>query len=231
MNAKWIGSAALASTLTLVTAGLAQTTPPAGPGPGASEAQATAAASERSEIRPDHPVAGHTRAEKRLYRVMVRGEQLSPKTRAKFEGRLDDAAELVDREAKESETSVANRLSAEFGVSAGSLVAERNALHAWWGELVIAHTLASSAPDRIGAKQVFLLHDREGMGWSQIAHGMGFDLKQTVIAVETECRVATGAIEPDGKVAAIGAGANEAADLEDGSAAGGPSTARTRTGH
>ncbi|TMQ51197.1 MAG: hypothetical protein E6K73_06425 [Candidatus Eisenbacteria bacterium] len=227
MNAKWIGSAALASTLTLFTAGLAQTTPPGGPGTDASEA--TAAGSERGDITTDHPVAGHTRAEKRLYRVMVRGEQLSAKTRAKFEGRLDDAAEVVDRQAKENEAGVASRLSAEFGVSAQSLVAERNALHAWWGELVIAHTLASSAPNRIAAKQVFQLHDREGMGWSQIAHGMGFDLKQTVSAVETECRVATGAIEPDGKVASIGAGLNEAADLEDGSASGGPSTARTRT--
>ena len=225
-NAKWIASAAVASTLTMVAAGLAQTSPPAGPGSGASETLAAAAA---SEALTDHPVAGHTRVEKRLYRVMVRGEQLSPRTRSRFEGRIDDAAELVDREAKENKASVSNRLSAEFGVSAGSLVAERSTLHAWWGELVIAHTLAASAPSHIGPKQVFLLHDREGMGWSQIAHGMGFDLRQTVSAVGTECRVATGAIEPDGKVAAIGSGTNEAADLEDGSAASGPSTARTRT--
>ena len=67
---------------------------------------------------------------------------------------------------------------------------------------MIAHTLMSNASAEVTARQVFDLRT-EGMGWGQIAHGMGLKLGPSLTAVKSEARVARGLEKADGKVSTI----------------------------
>jgi hypothetical protein len=95
-------------------------------------------------------------------------------------------------------------LGAEFCVSEEAIVTERQDLGASWGNLTIAHTLAASDKQGMTVTQVLQLHDR-GMGWGQIAAGLGFRLDDAVRAVNAESRVARGRVKADGRTVRIGA--------------------------
>lgn len=115
---------------------------------------------------------------------------------------LAGMARDIDR-ASVGDTRVATFLGAEFGVSAGAILAERQALGASWGNLTIAHTLAASDRQGMTPAQVLQLHVR-GMGWGEVSAGLRFRLADAIRAVHDESRVARGLVKADGRTAPIG---------------------------
>jgi hypothetical protein len=126
----------------------------------------------------------------------------SPQARASTDRTLAAKARSIDR-ASVGETHVAKFLGAEFGMSEEAIVTEKNDLGASWGNLTIAFTLAASDKQGMTPAQILDLHER-GMGWGQVAAGLGFNLDDAVRAVNAESRVARGRTKADGKAAPIG---------------------------
>ena len=147
--------------------------------------------------------ANNANASEVLANVRKTGATVDAKERTKFEADVDVVAKQVEADATAGgDVKVAERLGSEFGMTPDALIAERNELGTSWGQLMIAHTLLSNASAEMTARQVFDLRT-EGMGWGQIAHGMGLKLGPAVSAVKAEARVARGLEKADGKVSAI----------------------------
>jgi hypothetical protein len=128
----------------------------------------------------------------------------SAQARASAGGKLAAEVRNINR-ASVGETRVAAFLGAEFGMSEEAIIKERRTLGASWGNLTIAHTLAASDKQGMTVAQVLHLSDC-GLGWGQIAVGLGFNLDDTVRAVSAESRVARGRAKADGKAAPIRSG-------------------------
>jgi hypothetical protein len=177
------------------------TAPPADPAAQAKvavETQANANAQANAEV---------------LANVRKTGATADAKARDKFDADVTLAAKQVEADAVAAgDVKIAERLGTEFGMTPDALVAERNELGTSWGQLMIAHTLMANSTAELTARQVFDLRT-EGMGWGQIAHGMGLKLGPAVSAVKTEARVARGLEKADGKVSSIqGPGSRAGAD-------------------
>jgi hypothetical protein len=135
-----------------------------------------------------------------LKTVREKGATVDAKAREKFEAQLTASAKEVEIDAAVAgDQKVAERLAAELGMSADALIAEKNEIGTSWGQLMIAHTLKANATAEVTAKQIFDLR-AEGMGWGQIAHGLGLKLGEALGAVKAEGRVARGLVKADGKV-------------------------------
>src|SRR5439155_25653850 len=148
-----------------------------------------------------------------------RAAKVSAAAKARAETRLEAAASSVEKQAGQGEARVASRLAAEFGTTSQAMMDEKNELKASWGNLMIAYTLASNTS---GMSVVQLMELKSGgMGWGQIAAGLGLDLGSAVSAVKSEARVANGAAHADGHVAVIhGEGSREGMDAHAGTHAG-----------
>ena len=146
-------------------------------------------------------------------RIEKKSERTSAQVRAKAETRLDAAAQGVEKTAAgQGDEKVAGRLAAEFGTTTQAMLDEKQALGASWGNLMIAHTLASNASTDVTVEQLMQMKS-DGMGWGKIAAGLGLNLGSVVSSVGAEGRVANGLTKPDGKVAVIhGEGARAGAD-------------------
>jgi len=125
----------------------------------------------------------------------------TPSARALADSKLAAEARHIDRNAVGG-TLVARFLGAEFGMSEDAVLAQKESLGASWGNLTIAHTLAASDKPGMSVAQVLQLHER-GMGWGQVAAGLGFNLGNAIRAVNEESRVARGSTKADGRVAPI----------------------------
>lgn len=125
----------------------------------------------------------------------------TPKTRASADRKLAAQCRAINR-ASVGETRVANFLGAEFAVSEQAILEEKRTLGASWGNLTIAHTLASSDQHGMTVAQVLHLRD-SGLGWGQVAAGLGMNLGDVIRAVTTEGRVAMGRAKADGHVAPV----------------------------
>jgi len=128
----------------------------------------------------------------------------SARARASAGGRLAAEVRNINR-ASVGETRVATFLGAEFGMSEEAIIKEKRALGASWGNLTVAHTLAASDKQGMTVAEVLHLFDC-GLGWGQIAAGLGFNLNDAVRAVSAESRVARGRAKADGKAAPIRSG-------------------------
>jgi hypothetical protein len=149
-------------------------------------------------------------AQARLEAVRSRGAQVSAEATKKVEAKLAAEASKVDVQSEQKgEAAVAARLAKEFHVSADALTEERARFDAGWGELMIAHTLDANAKTDLTMDQILSLR-QEGMGWGQIAGGLGLSPGGAVSAVQAETRVASGLDRPDGRVAPISAGVTSA---------------------
>lgn len=148
-----------------------------------------------------------------LANVRKTGATADAKVRDKFDADVTAAAKQVETDAATAgDVKIAERLGTEFGMTPDALVAERNELGTSWGQLMIAHTLMANTTSGLTARQLFDLRT-EGMGWGQIAHGMGLKLGSAVTAVKGEARVARGLEKADGKVSTIqGPGSRAGAD-------------------
>jgi len=161
----------------------------------AKNTSATAGASASAEADVD----AQARAEKSIKTIKERGAKASAKARSAAEAKLAAAAEKVNQA---GETEVAARLATEFGATVEAMTEEKSECGCGWGELMIAHTLTSNSKMDVTVDQILDLH-QEGMGWGQIAAGMGLHLGETASAVRSEARVAVGDVKADGKVATI----------------------------
>ncbi|HET9253430.1 MAG TPA: hypothetical protein VFP58_15050 [Candidatus Eisenbacteria bacterium] len=111
--------------------------------------------------------------------------------------KLQGTMRAVDKEAsKNGDRLVMARIAAEFRVPPETVLAERARLSAPWGELLVAHTLLANARG-VTVDQLFDMR-AEGMGWGQIAWGLGFQQKDVTAAVQTEGKVIRGQSKPDG---------------------------------
>lgn len=159
-------------------------------------------------------------------KVEQRAAQVSSDQMAQTDAKLAAQAKKLDASASGSgAATVATRLSKEFGVSADALSAERAQFDMGWGQIMIAHTLEASASGTT-ADQLLTLR-QSGMGWGEIAAGLGLSLGKSVSAVNAESQVALGQAKADGQVARI-AGAGAAANVNAASGAHLPAAASTQ---
>jgi len=138
----------------------------------------------------------------RLESVRSKGAQMSGEMRAQMEAKLEAAAQQTDAAATKHESEVAGRLAKEFHTSASALTEEKARLQTGWGQLVIAHTLAANTQPAITVDQLYAMR-ANGMGWGQIAAGLGLNLGEVESATHSESKVACGQHRADGRVAVI----------------------------
>lgn len=140
-----------------------------------------------------------------LTAMKERSARIPSPQRARAQSGLETSARKVDNgAAKSGETTMATRLAAEFGVPTEAIITERTKYELGWGEMVIAHTLAANVEADVTPDVLYGLR-KQGMGWGDIAAGLGLSLQQTVGAVNAETQVALGLAKADGKVKRISA--------------------------
>jgi hypothetical protein len=142
--------------------------------------------------------------------IREKGSKLPEKEAKTVNARVETSEKSVDAAAtKDGDQKVADRLAKEFGITSETLTQEKSQFNVGWGQLTIAHTLMANAKTPVTLQQLFDMRT-SGMGWGQIAKGMGFKLGDVVSAVKSEASVAAGHSKPDGKVATIhGASASD----------------------
>ena len=161
--------------------------------------------------------------------ITTKAAKTSAKARTRADAKLDATAKTVDTEANQGESKVADRLGTEFGMTADAIQAEKTSTGASWGNLMIAHTLAANASTTVAVADLIAMQ-QGGMGWGQIAAGLGLNLGEVISAVASEGRVASGTLKADGKVAVAhgeGAKAGLGLGVKSGAAAGGAKVGAT----
>lgn len=139
----------------------------------------------------------------RLEFIKDEGLQVSEKHRDRAEAKLASTTSKVMNAARRAgDAKFAERMAAEFGVSPRALLDQKDSLCASWAEITIAYTLDANARCAVTVDELIRL-EQQGMGWGQIAAGLGFGLNETVNAARAEKRVAEGKARPDGRIAAI----------------------------
>ena len=127
---------------------------------------------------------------------------MSKSTRERTDAKLRQVAGKVDAAAQNGQDRVASRLATEFNTTSQAIADEKTQFGCGWGELMIAHTLAANSNTDVSLASLFQMRS-DGMGWGQIAAGMGFKLGDAVSAAQAEARVAEGQAKADGKVAVM----------------------------
>jgi hypothetical protein len=136
-------------------------------------------------------------------RIEKRAARTSAQSRTKAETQLATTIQQVnEKSATDGETVVATRLASEFGVTPEALTTERTTLGTSWGQLMLAHTLAVNSSAGVTVEQLIALN-KDGMGWGQIAAGLGLHLGSVVSSINSENRVAQGLEKADGRVVAM----------------------------
>jgi hypothetical protein len=160
-------------------------------------AQATAATNATTDAK--------TQLDLKLWkdRIEKKAARTSAQSRTKAETQIATTVQQVNEQsATDGETVVATRLASEFGTTADALIAERSTLGTSWGQLMLAHTLAVNTTTGVTVEQLITLN-KDGMGWGQIAAGLGLHLGSVVSSVNAESRVAHGLEKADGRVVAM----------------------------
>jgi hypothetical protein len=119
---------------------------------------------------------------------------------AQAKAKADAEATRQSMEQKASKTSKQAKAQADAKLQETSLKVDESACS--WGELMIAHDLSANLKTPIEASQLLRWH-QDGMGWGQMAAGLGLSLGSVVSSANTESRVAAGSARADGKVAGI----------------------------
>jgi hypothetical protein len=145
-----------------------------------------------------------TEVQVKLDAILAKGEKTPAKTRADVDNKLAATTRKVDdNAAKEGDPKTAERLSAQYGMSADAITSEKQQLGASWGELMILHTIAANTTSSgLTPEQIFEMR-KAGKGWAQISAGMGLKLGDVVSAAQSESKIAMGLSKSEGKVAQI----------------------------
>ena len=196
-----------------MTSGIAVAGNPSGPRDGASSSAGTATTGPSKEAPsmtvvtpavPDPvPVADPAMVDPKLAEIRTRAREMPPSKRESIEKQLLTSSKRVDTDAaKLGEIPVRDRLAAEFGMTPEALAAQREVFKMGWGELMMAHTLVANANGELTMEQVDALR-KEGLGWGELAHGLGLNTTGFVTAVKNEVSVARGTAKPDGKAPVV----------------------------
>jgi hypothetical protein len=143
------------------------------------------------------PTRGYTRATERARRA-------ASQEVTRVDSQLRQVAVQIDRAAaRDGDAKVAERLAADFKVSADTLTAHRSRYGVGWGDLLIAHTLHASrdttvADSVVTLDDIFRMRSEGKMGWGQIASGLDLQMGTVVSSIRTQSRVAGGQARPDG---------------------------------
>src|SRR5262245_49079238 len=138
--------------------------------------------SGQSQIESATDVKAAAAAEATLRPIRDRAKNAPAKAREALEKKLDEISTRIDNEVTEhGDVAVAGRLAPDFNVTVESIMSERSELAAGMGELMIAHTFMASSKTHVTPDQVFSLY-REGLGWGQIAYGLGLKLSEVATA-------------------------------------------------
>ncbi|HYJ34419.1 MAG TPA: hypothetical protein VE326_14515 [Candidatus Binatia bacterium] len=173
------------------------------PEPVPAQTQTTTSGEATTTATATAPSGGKDEA--RLKAIRDRAAKMPATDREEIQKKLEGNIKDVDVEAvANGDATVADRFAAEFGVTSEALLAERTQYNVGWGEVMIAHTLLANAPSGTTIDQLYSLH-ADGMGWGQVAYGMGLRVGSVAAAVKTETMVARGTMKADGKPAKIGA--------------------------
>lgn len=157
-----------------------------------------------SEATATTTPAVDAKTQARLQAIRDRADKMPATDRVEIDKKLEENAKDVNVEAvTNGDATVADRFAAEFGMTSEALLAERTQYGVGWGEVMIVHTLLASAPSGTTVDQLYTLH-ADGMGWGQIAFGMGLKVNSVATAMKTETQVARGTLKADGKTAKIG---------------------------
>lgn len=142
-------------------------------------------------------------ADAKLAAIRDRAAATPEKDAKKVDTKLEATKSTVDKEAStKGDATVAGRLATDFGTTADALTAEKAQYHTGWGDLMIAHSLMANSKDGVTLDQLFQMRT-SGMGWGQIANGMGLKLGDVISAVASEGKVATGKSKSNGHAATI----------------------------
>jgi hypothetical protein len=170
------------------------TTPSTAPTP---DATTTTTTTETTAAQAAPPSAAYLAARER-------GKAVTAKETANVDKQLTTVSKQVDDlAAKAGDATVAGRLASDFGVSSDALLAEKAKYNTGWGDLMIAHTLASNTLTGVTLDEVMAMRTTDAMGWGAIASGLDLKLGKVVSGVKSEAKVATGASRADGKPAKI----------------------------
>ena len=149
------------------------------------------------------PVADPAMKDAKLEEIRTRAREMPASKRESVEKQLVTSSKRVDTDAaKLGEIPVRDRLAAEFGMEPETLAAQREHFGMGWGELMMAHTLVANANGELTIEQIDALR-REGLGWGELAHGLGLNTTGFVTAVKNEVSVARGTAKPDGKAPVV----------------------------
>ena len=149
------------------------------------------------------PVADPAMKDAKLEEIRTRAREMQPSKRESVEKQLLTSSKRVDTEAaKMGEIPVRDRLAAEFGMEPENLAAQREHFGMGWGELMMAHTLVANSNGELTIEQIDALR-KEGLGWGELAHGLGLNTTGFVTAVKNEVSVARGTAKPDGKAPVV----------------------------
>jgi len=138
----------------------------------------------------------------RIAAISERARQVTASVEITFEPRLAVYAQQVDFEAAGNAAGVMKRLAREYALQSSEVAAARASCSSW-GEVTLALTLRAAIDFAITPGQIAALH-RAGTGWARIAHGLGLDIDDFVLAAQAGTDVAAGWSEADGKLPAIG---------------------------
>lgn len=139
----------------------------------------------------------------RLSEIRDLARAMPASKRVSVEKEITASSKRVDTEAARiGEVPVRDRIAAEFGTTPEALAAEREHYAIGWGELLIAHTLIANSKGDLTMDQIRTLRG-EGLGWGQLAHGLGLRADGFVVALKKEVSVARGTAKPDGKPALV----------------------------
>jgi len=204
MKSKLIWSIVTASTLTMAGLAVAQTgtaTPPDVTPPSSTPGVGTG--SENKGLNTAE-IKAADQAKPELEAIRTRAKTLPAKQNDASEPKIEAAIKNVNDEAAKNGSNVPDRLAQELGMTSDALAAEKAKFNAGFGELMIAHLLLSNekSTSTVTLDDLFKLH-QDGMGWGQIAHGMGLKLGDLVSAAKSEGRVATGKAKVDTKTPKI----------------------------
>jgi hypothetical protein len=153
-------------------------------------------------VLPSVPARESTTPDIGIHGIKERARWAPPELCSETDKKVQGTVRAIDKEASKSgDRLVMARIAAEFRTPAETILAERTRLSAPWGELVVAHTLLASVPG-VTVDQLFDMRS-EGLGWGQVAHGLGLSQKEVASAVQAEGRVVRGKSKPDGSPARI----------------------------
>jgi hypothetical protein len=180
---------------------------------GASGGGAAAGLTTAASASEHMDAAAKARLEAIKQRILDRSAKVSVQSRTHAEEQMEISAKEVDAHASGAgESKVAERLGKEFDMTSEAVTAEKTALNASWGDLTIAHALAANATSGTNVSDLVMLH-QDGMGWGQIAAGLGLKLGAVVSGMKAESQVARGLAKADGHAtAALRGGAGARAD-------------------